>query len=261
MSNNRGKFVWYDLNTPDPAAAIEFYKQVVGWTTEPFGAGGDYQMLVGARGPIGGVMTLADEARAMGAPPHWLAYVEVPDVAASAAQVKELGGQVFAGPFPIPDVGQFAVIGDPQGALIALFTPKDASPAPEGPPQLGEYAWAELLTSDVAGALAFYGPLFGWVKTGEMEMGGMGSYTFFGLEPEKMMGGMMPRPPEMPVSAWGYYVTVADLDVSVAKAQELGGKLLFGPSPIPGGGRIAMMMDPQGAAFNLLSAPTEAASA
>lgn len=260
MSNNRGKFVWYDLNTPDPAAAIEFYTQVVGWKTEPFGKEGDYQMLVGARGPIGGVMTLADEAKAMGAPPHWLAYVEVPDIHASAAQVKALGGTVFAGPFPIPDVGQFAVIGDPQGALIALFTPQEQSPAPEGPPQVGEYAWAELLTSDVEGALAFYGPLFGWVKTGEMPMPPMGVYTFFGQKPEEMLGGMMVRPAEMPVSAWGHYVTVADLDASVAKAQDLGGRLIFGPSPIPGGGRIAMMMDPQGAAFNLVTESAPAAS-
>src|SRR6185436_20564979 len=97
MSNNanNGRFVWYEHLTNDPKAAIAFYKDVVGWKTQPFGEGNDYMMWVSEQGPMGGVMKLPDEAKKMGAPPHWMAHVEVANVDASAAQVKKLGGKVY----------------------------------------------------------------------------------------------------------------------------------------------------------------------
>ena len=39
--SNTGRFVWYELLTTDPKAAIAFYADVVGWKTQPFGEGGD----------------------------------------------------------------------------------------------------------------------------------------------------------------------------------------------------------------------------
>ena len=50
---------------------------------------------------------------------------------------------------------------------------------------------------------------------------------------------------------WLHYTQVADLDAAVERAKSKGGKLLHGPMEVPGGARIAQMMDPQGAAFAL----------
>jgi predicted enzyme related to lactoylglutathione lyase len=124
---NKGLFVWYEHLTRDVQAAIAFYSDVVGWKTQPFGEGGDYIMWVGSQGPLGGVMTLPDEAAKMGAPPHWTAYVEVDDVDATVALTKKLGGKVWKESTDIPDVGRFAVIADPQGAsfIASQFVPEN----------------------------------------------------------------------------------------------------------------------------------------
>ena len=83
-------------------------------------------MWVGSQGPLGGVMKLPDEAAKMGAPPHWMGHVQVDDVDATAALAKKLGGKVYKEPADIPTVGRFAVIADPQGAVISIFKPSGA---------------------------------------------------------------------------------------------------------------------------------------
>lgn len=84
----RGRFSWHELLTTDPDAAIAFYSKVVGWTTAPFdGSGKPYTMWMAGEAPIGGVMELPDEARSMGAPPHWMGYVGTPDLTADRKSV------------------------------------------------------------------------------------------------------------------------------------------------------------------------------
>jgi hypothetical protein len=87
----------------------------------------------------------------------------------------------------------------------------------------------------------------------------MGVYILFGRE-GKQLGGMFNKPPGAPMpSAWMYYVQVDDLDGTVARATRHGAKLLHGPMPVPGGARVAQLMDPQGAAFALHEPPKAAA--
>jgi predicted enzyme related to lactoylglutathione lyase len=115
----------------------------------------------------------------------------------------------------------------------------------------GEFCWNELMTSDGAAAFAFYSELFGWKKMQEMEMGAMGKYIVFGLG-ETQFGGMMTMTKEMKMPpAWLYYTETKDLDAAIARAQSKGAKLMNGPMDVPGGGRIAQLMDPQHAMFAL----------
>ena len=118
-----GRFCWYDLMTTDPAAGKNFYTGVLGWGTEKWEneGGVDYNMWSTERGPIGGVTQLSEEAVAAGAPPHWLAYVEVDDVAGTLAKAEQLGASVMVAATPIDDAGEFAVFADPQGATLALY--------------------------------------------------------------------------------------------------------------------------------------------
>ena len=51
-----------------------------------------------------------------------------------------------------------------------------------------------------------------------------------------------------------YYTEVANLEAAVDRAKKRGAKVMNGPMDVPGG-RIAQMMDPQGAAFALHQAP------
>lgn len=254
VDSARGSFVWFELMTPDVEAAIPFYKAVVGWDIEAWGEGPDaYKMWKTPAGPtVGGVMKLPEAARAMGAPPHWIGNLCVSDVDAAVATLQASGGTVYNGPFDIPGIGRVAIVADPSGATFALYQPSGEAPGHAGPPEIGENTWAELMTDDTERALSFYAGLTGWVKTGAMDMGPMGTYQMFGFSETCMVGGMMKRPPEMPVSAWTYYISVPDLDASIKRAQELGGRLLHGPIDVPGGARAANLMDPQGAMFSLL---------
>ncbi|MEJ2342019.1 MAG: VOC family protein [Gemmatimonadales bacterium] len=77
----RGRFVWYELLTSDPDAAIDFYTRLIGWSSAPFDVSGqEYTMWMKGEVPVGGVMQLPEEAVAGGAPPHWLAYLGTSDV-------------------------------------------------------------------------------------------------------------------------------------------------------------------------------------
>ncbi len=129
----RGRFVWYDLMSTDPAASIAFYKEVVGWDTTAWsGDGGDRAYMMWTNGDclIGGVMQLPPEAVEAGSSPHWLAYIYTPDVDATAQQAVELGGVVMMPPQDIPGVGRFAILLDPQGAVFAAFTAAESGSAP-----------------------------------------------------------------------------------------------------------------------------------
>ena len=242
-----GHFVWYDLNTTDTTAAADFYTQVVGWGTEQWDGPNDYTMWTTPDTQVGGLMTLPEEAKKMGAPPHWLAYVEVADIDAVAARVEESGGGVLAPPFDIPTVGRVAILRDPQGAVFAGFAPLGEMTVRSGP---GHHTWAELSTADSAAAMAWYCDVAGWTPSSEMDMGDGDMYRMFTVEGrENSLGGMMTKPAQMPMSAWLHYVEVADLDPTLAKVAELGGRVLNGPTVVPGGDRVAQCMDPQGAMF------------
>lgn len=248
----RGRFVWYELMTSDPGAAIEFYTQLIGWTTAPFEGGGqEYTLWMSGEMPVGGVMRLPEEAVVGGAPPHWLAYIGTPDVDASVEEAVACGGSVIVRPTSIADVGRFAVLRDPQGVVIAAYTPAQ-EPPPEVTPSPGCFSWHELATTDHEAAFAFYSSLFGWEKQETMDMGDAGVYQIYGRGGPPL-GGMFDRSPEMPAAAWLYYIMVDDVDRSAEVVKKLGGQVLIGPMEVPGGDRIVQCADPQGAVFALHS--------
>lgn len=247
MGNN-GRFVWHELLTKDPKGAIGFYGEVVGWKTQPFGDDG-YQMWVGSQGPLGGVMTLPEEAEKMGAPPHWMGHVQVANVDETVAQVTRLGGKIYVPPIDIPTVGRFSVVADPQGATLSVFQPAGDMQAHD-PQAEGEFCWNELMTSDLDASFAFYAEAFGWKKFDDMDMGPMGTYRIVGAG-ETPQGGIMSLPPGAPFPPmWVYYTETKDLDAAIGRATRGGAQLLNGPMDIPGG-RIAQLTDPQGAMFAL----------
>lgn len=113
--------------------------------------------------------------------------------------------------------------------------------------EVGEFSWNELVTTDEAGAKKFYTSLFGWTT---QAFGGGGDYTLF-KQGESMVGGMMKCPkPGLPAH-WLAYVTVDDVDTTAAQAAKLGGKIVMDPFDVPTVGRIAVLVDPQGAAIGL----------
>ena len=116
-----GAVSWTELMTTNPAAATEFYGQLFGWKFETMNMGTPYSVLKVGESAIGGVMGMPPGAPP-GMPPAWVTYVTVADVDALAVKVTELGGKVMMPPTDIPTVGRFAVIQDPQGAVINMIS-------------------------------------------------------------------------------------------------------------------------------------------
>ena len=255
MSEDRGRFVWYDLMTTDPDAAQSFYTKLIGWGTQAWDGPMPYTMWTNNDTPLGGVMTLPDEAKQAGAPPHWLAYIYTSYVDGTVAKAEENQGKVLVPAQDIPEVGRFAVLADPQGAAFAVYTPATDTPGKSGAAAIGEYSWHELNTSDHENAWGFYETLFGWKKGDAMDMGEIGTYQMFTTGGGDIpLGGMFNKPKEMPGPPfWLYYVRVDDVHKSVEKVKKLGGQVLNGPMEVPGGDHVAQCMDPQGAAFALHS--------
>ncbi|HET9982163.1 MAG TPA: VOC family protein [Longimicrobiales bacterium] len=245
-----GRFVWFDLMTTDPDAAVAFYTRVVGWGTTTFESEkGPYTMWTANETPIGGVMRLPPEATAAGAGPYWLGYISTPDANATTARARELGARVWVGPADIPNVGRFSIMTDPQGAHFAAFQPTGVAPAAAAEPKPGEVSWDELATTDHEAAFRFYSELFGWQETEAMDMGPMGIYQMFGLDGQTM-GAMYDKPAEMPgPPVWTFYVGVPDIEAAARATTEAGGQIINGPMEVPGGDMIIMGVDPQGVPF------------
>jgi predicted enzyme related to lactoylglutathione lyase len=116
----------------------------------------------------------------------------------------------------------------------------------------GAFSWSELMTTDVETAKGFYTQLFGW-SAREMAMPN-GNYTTVQVG-EASVGGIMKTPAEaegMP-PAWGVYVTVDNVDETLARAAKLGGAVIMPPMDVPGVGRMAVVRDPQGATFSVIT--------
>jgi hypothetical protein len=259
MSDDHGRFIWYELMTPDTAGAKAFYRGVVGWQAQemPMGEGPPYTIFdVGGAG-IGGMMPLGEEHKAAGVPPNWTAYVFVDDCDAAAEKAKSLGGSVMRPPADISGIGRFAIIADPAGAVIAIMKPV---PPPEARPQLppgaeGGPAWHELYGADPAAGFDFYASLFGWTKGEGYDMGPMGVYQLFSTA-DGPAGGMMKKPDNIPHPAWLYYFRVSSIDAAAERVKAAGGQVMMGPMEVPSGDWVLQASDPQGAMFALLGVKT-----
>jgi uncharacterized protein len=115
-----GAFSWTELMTTDPKAAQEFYGRLFGWKFDTMNMGqGDYHVVKTDGTAVGGIMGIPPDAKGM--PTAWSAYVTVPDADAAVEKCKSLGGKVCAGPMDVPNVGRFAVLQDPQGAVFNVM--------------------------------------------------------------------------------------------------------------------------------------------
>jgi len=112
----------------------------------------------------------------------------------------------------------------------------------------GEFCWVDLSTTDVDGALSFYGELLGVegqpAPGDPEETGGYGFLTKDG----RMIAGYGPTQREGQPPAWSSYIKVEDADETAERVKEAGGEVHFGPVDLPNeSGRMAVLQDPTGA--------------
>lgn len=119
----------------------------------------------------------------------------------------------------------------------------------------GTFCWVDLMTSDRDAGGKFYSDVLGWsyqetpmpgdmpgtykmIQNADAALGGMNNIS----DEQKSMG----VPPH-----WNAYVAVDNVDATVAKCKELGGKAMMEGFDIPDTGRMAVLADPTGATFSI----------
>jgi predicted enzyme related to lactoylglutathione lyase len=126
-------------------------------------------------------------------------------------------------------------------------------------PRPSHFIWYELITSDMDAAARFYGEVVGWTVKSSGQPGQ--DYRQWSAAGEGV-GGLMAVPPEakdMP-PVWMGYVSVDNVDDRVTSIKAAGGAVHMPPWDIPGVGRIAMVADPQGASFYVMTPTGEGQS-
>jgi len=236
---------WVDIGTPDPPAALGFYGTLFGWEGQDMGEEAGHYTIVSKGGRQVAAISPAQDP----GPPRWTTYVNVDDIDAAAKRAESAGGTIIVAPMDVMTAGRMAIFADTTGAFIAAWQPGEHIGA-QLVNEAGAFIWSELMTADLARSKAFYSAVFGW------GWGGGDEYAEAQVA-GRTIGGVMPRRPDMPPDvpdSWLVYFGAGDVDADAKKAAELGATVMVEPTDIPGTGRFAVLIDPQGAAFALFKA-------
>lgn len=252
-----GTFCWNEMGSTDVQAAKKFYTDLFGWVAndKPMPADmGTYTLLQINGEDVAGMYALAGP-QFEGVPSHWMGYVSVSDVDATAQQAEKLGAEITAPPMDVPDIGRMAMLKDPTGAHIAVINLESHCGMAKVESPNGVFCWNECMSNDVEASKSFYTTLFGW--TAETQQMGDISYTMLNSG-ETTVAGLMAMPPGMEnvPPYWMAYVTVEDCDATVKKVEATGGKVCAPPMDIPTVGRFAVIADPSGGAIAIITLST-----
>ncbi len=265
MSYPHGLFSWTDISLADPAGGTKFYSDLFGWKADDqHDPDGNYIYTMFSKGGKAAAGLGPQMPGAGDHPPMWMSYVTVDDVDATIGKWTAAGGSVLVPAMDVMTAGRMAVVADPQGAVLSLWQAGDTV----GGEVFGEHGaltWNELVTRDTAAAREFYGDVLGWEF--EEFAGSDAEYWLIVLdakEPgqpyaeDKYDGGIMLMDDNWPADLpphWMVYFHVDDTDETVERHTALGGSV-----PVPAfdtpAGRIAVLNDPQGGTFSVISPPS-----
>jgi predicted enzyme related to lactoylglutathione lyase len=202
-------------------------------------------------------------------PITWTPYLASDDVDLTAETVRSCGGTIGVGPLDAGDAGRLAIGSDPAGAVFGVWQAATHLGAGlDGAP--GTPVWNELRTFETATVAKFYETVFGhevrrWsTSAGATDSGpgsGSGSESGPGSDratlcldgrPVAGIHGLGQALPRDRGPHWVTYFAVADADDAAERLAGLGGQVLA-PARDTAHGRVAMVADPEGARFALVS--------
>jgi uncharacterized protein len=95
----------------------------------------------------------------------------------------------------------------------------------------------------------FYSKLFGWMVNSDNALGyrEISTGSVHGIQ-----GGIWPAPPQAS-NFVQLFTAVEDVRACVKQAQEMGARLIIPPIVLPNGNEMAVMHDPQGTPFGLMT--------
>ena len=234
------------LSTPQPDEVADFYRTLFGWELSVAG-------LPSTR-PAGAAQTFLLREGGVG----WLPFVTVTDLPDVLDRARAAGAERVVFPLPGQETDRAAIVIDPTGPRLGLWSPEGDQPAPALPAGEGQIVWIEEKTRDQATAVTFFTTLFGFEAFGAVGPGNVQMLRPPGGAP---FAGVMQfddrwaadHPPH-----WLLYASVADVAATIALAEQHGGSLWFPPTPTPLG-LIAYLRDPAGNAIAVVEPTAPAA--
>ncbi|MFF0211016.1 VOC family protein [Streptomyces althioticus] len=242
---------WADAVFDDLDQAKDFYDHVLGWTfseTSP-DQGGYTQAYADGKAVAAVVPPMPGQKGTS----QWCLHLAARDASATAARIREHGGELLTDPVQVADHGTMCLARDPGGVVFGVWQAgtHEGFQATETP---GAFCWAEVCTREPGKSDTFFPAVFGY-RSKQLE--GAMDFRVFDLGERSVLGRMRMTddfPPEVPPYV-NVYFTVDDCDAAVARATERGGVLRSGPMDSPFG-RLATVGDPQGAHFSVIGLTT-----
>ena len=253
MPQLQGNPIWFNLATPDAEGAKVFYGGLFGWewADVPMSGGNTYHMAIRGDANIAG-MYQQDPSDTFGS--VWINQVFVEDAEDTAKRIETNGGEVLSAPTNADGWGVSAVVRTHEGAVFGLWQSLTGYGA-DVFAEPGSVCWVEYHTQDLVAAKQFYSAVFG-TSFDEIRIpldDGSGSeftMTMLSINDEQMSCAFAELPDKSMPATWATYFMVEDIHSSLAKAQSLGGELVFGVMDVPPGS-FATIIDPQGVRFSL----------
>ncbi|MGW0372703.1 VOC family protein [Streptomyces coeruleorubidus] len=243
-----GSPCWADAMFSDLEGAKSFYGDVLGWTfAEASTEFGNYTQAYANGKAVAAVVPPMPGQEGQS---QWCLYFAARDAAATAARIRDHGGEVLMEPMQVGDFGTMCLARDPGGVVFGVWQ-AGTHEGFDTMAEPGAYTWAEVFTREPEKSDAFFPAVFSY-KQKDMEDGEM-DFRVYDLGDRSVLGRMKMTddfPPEVPPYI-NVYFAVENCDDAVAKATKLGGVLRFGPMDTPFG-RFASLSDPQGANFSVI---------
>ena len=241
-----GKFVWYDLFTNDLQSASRFYEGLFGWSFFDTTSKEKLVKTIALDGvPIANAIHI-DSGKGNVNECLWLSYMSVEDVDRALMVAKKNNGTIYMQPKNLPNRGRVAIVKDPEAALFAIVTTSDGDPPDQGFVR-NRWMGSELWTTNVEASLKYYHLLVGYEQR-LVDVDAGPKYSFL-VKNGQTRAGIVKIPWDDVKPNWLPYIAVEDVMAIVAKAEELGGKVLVEPDKAIREGRVAIIADPSGAVF------------
>ncbi len=248
-----GEVCWADLQSPDVAAAKDFYAALFGWRYEdqPTPDGRSFSKAFLGQELVTVIAPQNPQQQQAGSPGQWNVYFAVDDAANLAAEVSHAGGVLEFGPEAVADTGVMVFFAPPGGGTTGAWEAGThfGAARTEEP---GALAWVELLTPEPQAAVGCFQQLFGHEVT-EYPQDDGGTYTTLMADGTEVAGiATVPEAERNLEPGWQLYFGVSSVADAVAVARAAGAVVLAEPEDVEEAGSIATLRDPQGAVFSLL---------
>jgi len=244
-----GKFVWFDLASPNLRQQMDFYRSVFGWSYRaPAQTDENYTLILNRGQAVGGMFGFdPPEGQQDGA--VWIALMSVTDVDAALRTATANGGQVELAPSDVARRGRHALFRDPAGGLFGVLRSASGDP-PDGEVPIGGVLWLDLFAREPERMSRFYGALAPY----EAEVRAVTEDVSRILLSAHGMprAGIVPVDEEANRSSWVPYVRVADVQATLDRVVEGGGFAIIAPDPSILGGNLAVFVDPNGAVTGIV---------